>query len=394
MDGNVYYSALTYRNISDILANCDISSTKGQTVKTNIRLAYVSLIALSLAWAATAEATDRPTVDRGKGISVQPAPAAPARVGVARPMPGRPMPGRPGAEMPGEKKWNESEYVFTAKLTGVDAGPVANSMPPIHSHALHFTVDKVLRGPLKSGEKITCSHSARQNDPPKFPEGKTCLVAAAKTRGRLQAKIVELSTPEKLKKVTLACSLPLGWKIDGGKPLSPWAGMGKDAWDAKIDTKAPLSCSVTGRPALMVGPKAEFTVEKVPPKVDVKWSNPDGDGEYKVTVSNPTDKPITVPALLRQDGKILWAESLVILCQGKVYTCPGCKPVSSKVEPTKIEPGESVSTVVNTFKLKGPQWPRGGYRIEFQFCLGEKSVVKSFYYRSKHHDPIREAVNK
>ena len=170
--------------------------------------------------------------------------------------------------------------------------------------------------------------------------------------------------------------------------------MCKDAWTAKIDSKAKLSCSVTGRPALMVGGKAEFAVEKVPPKIDVKWSNPDGDGEYKITLSNPTDKAITVPALLSQDGKILWADSLVILCQGKVYTCPGCKPVTDKVEPTKIAPGKSVSTVVNALQLKGPEWPRGGYRIEFQFCLGEKSEVKSFYYRSKHHDPIREEVTK
>ena len=31
-----------------------------------------------------------------------------------------------------------------------------------------------------------------------------------------------------------------------------------------------------------------------------------------------------------------------------------------------------------------------GYRIEFQFCLGEKSQVKSLYYMSKHHDKLRQ----
>ena len=39
-------------------------------------------------------------------------------------------------------------------------------------------------------------------------------------------------------------------------------------------------------------------------------------------------------------------------------------------------------------------WPKGGYRIEFQFCLGEKSATKSFYYLSKHHDAIRDASQK
>ena len=53
---------------------------------------------------------------------------------------------------------------------------------------------------------------------------------------------------------------------------------------------------------------------------------------------------------------------------------------------------ESVSTVVNALQLSGPEWPRGGYRIEFQFCLGEKSQTKSFYYMSSHHDKVRAAV--
>jgi len=41
----------------------------------------------------------------------------------------------------------------------------------------------------------------------------------------------------------------------------------------------------------------------------------------------------------------------------------------------------------------GPTWPQGGYRIEFQFCLGEKSQTMSFYYMTRHHDPIRRRVS-
>ena len=62
----------------------------------------------------------------------------------------------------------------------------------------------------------------------------------------------------------------------------------------------------------------------------IEWTNPDGDGEYKLTLTNPSDKPVTVPALLTQDGKILWRESLVILCQDRAYACPGAKAVSGK----------------------------------------------------------------
>jgi len=46
--------------------------------------------------------------------------------------------------------------------------------------------------------------------------------------------------------------------------------------------------------------------------------------------------------------------------------------------------------VVNALALKGPEWPRGGYRIEFQFCLGEQSSTQSFYYMSRHHDKLRD----
>ena len=153
-------------------------------------------------------------------------------------------------------------------------------------------------------------------------------------------------------------------------------------------------CEKTGRPALLAGPTVAWTVEPVPPTKSIQWTNPDGDGEYKITLTNPTDQPVSVPALLTQDGKALWRESLVILCQDHAYTCPGCKGVTGKVAPLVLKPRESVSTVVNALALQGPEWPQGGYRIEFTFCLGEKAKTMSFYYMSRHHDPLRDAIQK
>ena len=57
-----------------------------------------------------------------------------------------------------------------------------------------------------------------------------------------------------------------------------------------------------------------------------------------------------------------------------------------------LRAGESISGTANALKLEGPEWPRGGYRIEFRFCLGEKASNQSFYYFSKHHDAIRAAL--
>jgi len=310
----------------------------------------------------------------------------------AQPGRGRPALGGRGAAAEAPKKWNEAELVFTAKLDGVDAGPVGRSFPPMYSHQLHFTVEKVLRGPAESGEELILSHVARQHNRPTFPTGKVCLVAADKTRGTMRVEIVEEASAEKVAAVTLACSMPMGWKLDAGKPVSPWPARDEKAWSGTGKAEGQIFCSKTGRPALMAGSDVTFEVEKVPPKKDIKWTNPDGDGEYKITVTNATDKPITVPALLADGDKILWRESLAILCQDKAYPCPGSQGVSQKVQPTKLKPGQSVSTVVNALRLDGPEWPRGGYRIEFRFCLGEHSQTMSFYYLSKHHDKIREAL--
>jgi len=133
-------------------------------------------------------------------------------------------------------------------------------------------------------------------------------------------------------------------------------------------------------------------VEKVPPEKEIKWTNPDGDGEYKITVSNPTGQPVTVPALRRVGEKILWNESLVVLCQSKTYPAPGAKGLSFETLPVSLQPGQKVSGIVNPLALEGPSWPKGGYRISFQICLGERSSTQSFYYLSRHHDAIRSKL--
>lgn len=130
--------------------------------------------------------------------------------------------------------WNESEYVFTGKLDQVVAGPVGRSFPPVYTHTLHFTVEKVLRGSLKPGDKVVCSHVARQQNQPTFPEGKVCLVAASKVQGGMVAAVMQPADEATVAAATAACSLPLGWKVEGGKPISPWAAQGKSDWPAEL----------------------------------------------------------------------------------------------------------------------------------------------------------------
>lgn len=288
------------------------------------------------------------------------------------------------------KRWGSTQHVFVAKLESVTAGPVGQSFPPMYTHRLVLVVDQTLRGGTKKGDQLTGTHIARQENEPTFPAGKTCLVTASAARGNLTIVTIEEASEETIAAAKLACSIPAGWTIQDGKLISPWASLGKAAWPEPA--KEGLRCSVTGRPVLNAGAGITFTVAPVPPVKDVQWANPDGDGEYRITIANPTDKAIDVPALLTDGKEILWAESLVIVCQEKTYTIPGSKGVPGAVKPVQLEAGKSVSTVVNALKLQGPSWPRGGYRIEFRFCLGEVSSPQSFYYLSKHHDPIREKL--
>lgn len=296
-----------------------------------------------------------------------------------------------GQDEPGTPQWNEAEVVFIGQVTEVKAGPVGMSFPPVHTHTLRIKVSDVLRGDLKAGEKVTCSHSARQELPPEFSLEKPSIVAAMQVRGGLVIRRIEIADETNTAEAKAGCNLPLGWRVDRGQPISPWAELGKQAWNGDAGD-AKTVCSKSGRPALFAGPEVLFEVEHVPPVREVQWSNPDGDGEYKVTVSNPTKNPLVVPALLTDGKEILWANSLVILCQGRAYPCPDFKLDAGPLKPVTLKPGESVSGVVNALKLQGPEWPRGGYRIVFQFCLGEKGVSKSFYYMARHHDPIRDRL--
>jgi len=256
------------------------------------------------------------------------------------------------------------------------------------THKLTFTVKEVMRGDLKPGDLVTASHVARQRVRPVFPEGKDCVVGGEKSRGSLQAKNVVEFDPKKIKAIRLACALPLGWGGDLGKIRSPWADL-PARWPANLKEGAKHFCADSGRPALGFGSGATFEVKKVPPEAEIKWTNPDGDGDYEVTVANPTDHPLAIPALRRVGSKVLWRESVVILCQDKTYPAPGAKGLSVKTLPLTLSPGQKVSGIINPLALQGPNWPKGGYRISFQICLGEKSSTQSFYYMSRHHDAIR-----
>jgi len=291
------------------------------------------------------------------------------------------------------KKWGKVEIVVLADLTRAVAGPVGLSEPPLRTYTLSFTVRETLRGSYPKDTPVVASYALRQSAEPKFPLGR-CLVGLSSGKGRLTAVTFETATDSALRQARLACSIPLGWTVKGENLLSPWAALGKKGWNVAPAADTMLTCSATGRPPLLAGPGVELIVTKVAPKVELKYKNPDGDGEYKVTVKNWTEKEISVPALLTDGKNVLWNESLVVAGGDKAYALPDAKGVPESARPLTLKPGESVSTTINVLKLDRPDYPRGGSRIEFLFCLGERAVSQSFYYFSSHHDKIRESLRK
>jgi len=282
------------------------------------------------------------------------------------------------------------DEVVVAKLTGVRAGPVARSMPPVYNHTLTLEVREPLGGTLKKGATMEASHAVRQLKAPEFPVGEICVVGLSRVRGNWRVDSLSEATDEAIARVMAQAALPRGWKVDeNGKPLSPWV---KDSGLWPLATEGTPVCGRSGRPALLCGKGVKLVTEKVPPEKEIQWTNPDGDGLYRITVTNTSQSDQrVVEALLRDaEGTILWDESLVVICQGTSYVVPGSDGAGRDALPVKLKPGESVSGVVNVLTLDGPQWPRGGSRVEFQICLGELGDTQSFYYLSRHHDALRK----
>lgn len=267
-----------------------------------------------------------------------------------------------GAAPPGGEwgEYNRAEGVVVADLAAVRWGPVANSMPPIYTARLSLTVVEALRGSYKKGAAVQAHYSARQRQRPALPQGRY-VVALSRARGGTRAMSVRPAAKERVATARKATAVPVGWDPNAKQPPR------------------------------MAGKGITMRVDPVPPVKKIKWTNPDGDGLYRVTVTNTTKEAKPVPALLSAGGRILWADSVSIVCRGKTHRLPTATGKAGQA--TVLQPGQSVSGVLNAFLLEGIEWPRGGYRVEFRFCLGELAETESFYYLSRHHDRVRaEAV--
>jgi hypothetical protein len=282
------------------------------------------------------------------------------------------------------------EAVFVAKLTKVTAGPVGLSDPPVRSYTFEVEVGEQLRGPKPTGP---LSYTVRSAGAPVFPMDEKWLISARKAGKGWQVTFIGTADKPLLEKAKALAALPAAWALEGGKPVSPWAALKEKAWPKDAPKVEGVACSKTGRPALMAGAAVEFTVEQVPAENPQKFKNDMfGDGKFKLTVKNTSDKPVKVPALLTDGKTIFWADSVIVVANGAKLL--GAAGRATGTMPVELKAGASASGTVDTLTLPDVNWPRGGQRVYFDFCLGEKSANNFFYYFSNLHDPMREEAVK
>ncbi|MBL8793387.1 MAG: sigma-70 family RNA polymerase sigma factor, partial [Planctomycetia bacterium] len=244
--------------------------------------------------------------------------------------------------------FNQAETLFTAKVVNVVLGPVGLSEPPLHSMKITFEDVKMLRGKQPAG--LTFSYSIRAPQAPQFNQGEMVLVAASALR-------ISTIVPAKEADVALAkkaISVPIGWTLENDKPVSPWASLGDKAKLPGL--KSEVVCAKSGRPALLAG-DVEFKVEKIIPAKVQQYKNPFGDGEFKLTVTNPGKEAVVVPALLTDGQQIHWADSVLIVQNQKTHILPAAGTTKGNLQSVKLAPGASVTGTINTLQLKDVSWP-------------------------------------
>lgn len=337
-----------------------------------------------------------------------------------------------GQEMrspPPSINWAVQDIVVIGEIKKIRSKPIVGVKPTIFSYNLEVKVEELLKGELTknkvrqaprnpkplniviapkaiegkegedAGKLIQIRYSVRQKQEPVFPEDLNqtrSFVALAKEGTAFRFLGWEPISDAREKEVRFECTLPYGWMAREGEILSPWAEL-QCKWPKKVvPKKGSFSCSKTGRPSFDWNEKATMSVAKVP-SVFVTNLNRDGDGEIRLTISNFTNEPLTIPALRRTDKRILWKESLVVIIKGKAFRLPGSKGISYPTEATELKPNEEISFVVNPLAIRDASWPKSNTsssaeRIYFQFCLGHHSQKVPFYYYRAHHDEIRRKL--
>ena len=153
------------------------------------------------------------------------------------------------------------------------------------------------------------SYYGTHKEDPEFPEEDQLVLIAltgtSSTKRLAYWKNINVTT---LDHVTKLIDLPFGWTLDeDGKPLSPWSEYGKQS---QMREENPLVlCSKSDRGFSPADEGLTISVSKIPSEfIQNNYANRDGDGYFTLSLRNPTEFPLSIPALRRTKDGILWKE--------------------------------------------------------------------------------------
>jgi hypothetical protein len=240
----------------------------------------------------------------------------------------------------------------------------------------------------KECKYIRGSYYGYHQKEPKFPEeDKLVCIALNGTNSTQRLSYWMEVNATQLEHISKQLDLPYGWRLNGqSEPVSPWAGRGDQS--KMSDENASLICTKSQRGFAPAGEGLVFSVDKVLPEFRDNNTR-DGNGYLRLTIRNPTDAPLSIPALRKSRNKILWKESLVCLIGRQVFL-PKLQANHGILvtEQTVLEPGGQVSTTVNPLLFEKFPKDMVSSSLTFRVCLGKMIGRTTFYYNSKYHPQI------
>ena len=256
------------------------------------------------------------------------------------------------------------------------------------------------KNPAQELKYIRGSYYGTHTEDPEFPEDdQLVLIALTGTSSTKRLAYWEGVNATTLDHVTKLIDLPFGWTFDeDGNPLSPWSEYGKQL---QMGEENPLIlCSKSDRGYSPADEGLTISVSKIPSEfIQNNYANRDGDGYFTLSLRNPTEFPLAIPALRRTKDGILWKESLVCLVTATsssngATTNSVCLPGFSSIaelkstEATILEPGQEISTTVNPLLFSNFPEIQGYSQLYFRFCFGKMVAQTSFYFNSTYHAKI------
>ncbi|CAF0940084.1 unnamed protein product [Adineta ricciae] len=308
----------------------------------------------------------------------------------------------------------KTPIAFIGTISDVVRDSSTRSIPPIDSYKLRFQNVRTLRGSIvgtefdyqQRGRTGSCLLRIIQNvdgldaiggeEEVREPLSGSTYLACTNDGAQVKA-LVELDN-NTIEYLLQASKLPLGWyRNSSGQLESPWqySHAKHVKWYNNERFATFEKCSKSGRPLLTTTDDISFSCEPVKSTHTKQYQNPDGDGVFKLTVTNNSNQPVEVSALLRdsRSKKILWEESIFVITDSGNHFFPA-HGHANDVEPTVLQPHETISANLDTLTLHGISWPQGGWRLRLKFCLGNKASEGNYYYFTDHHEPIRKKAEK